>query len=109
MNHYYSCRILSVYKGIAMENYNKSIAPLLDDRQQFIDAFLVKNSQLNLSAIRDAEGIFVKHVCDALELTKIADIDTILSQPGIGVIDVGTGGGIPLLPLASHYTQTQFT
>ncbi len=41
------------------------------DRQQFIDVFLDKNQQLNLSAIRDDEGVFVKHVCDALELQKV--------------------------------------
>lgn len=38
------------------------------DRQQFIDVFLAKNNQLNLSAIRDPEGVFLKHISDALEI-----------------------------------------
>lgn len=36
------------------------------DRTKLIEVFMQKNSQLNLSAIRDEEGIFVKHICDAL-------------------------------------------
>lgn len=54
-------------------------------RQQFIDIFLAKNTELNLSAIREAEGVFTKHVSDALELTKIRKF-----EDGQQVIDVGT-------------------
>ena len=54
-------------------------------RQQFIDIFLAKNKELNLSAIRDAEGVFVKHISDALELNKIWKF-----EDGQQVIDVGT-------------------
>lgn len=38
------------------------------DRQQFIDVFLAKNSQLNLSSIRDQDGVFLKHIFDTLEI-----------------------------------------
>lgn len=44
---------------------------LQSDRQHFIDTFLAKNAQLNLSSIRDEEGVFVKHICDALELQVV--------------------------------------
>lgn len=44
-----------------------TLPPQQADWQSFIDVFLAKNAQLNLSAIRDAEGVFVKHICDALE------------------------------------------
>lgn len=42
-------------------------------REKLIDVFLAKNSELNLSAIRDADGVFVKHIQDSLELIKIMD------------------------------------
>lgn len=55
--------------------------------QKLIDVFLAKNSELNLSAIRDADGVFVKHIQDSLELLKVIDfVDNSL------VVDVGTGG-----------------
>ncbi len=51
-----------------------------------IEVFLAKNSQINLSAIRDAEGVYVKHVLDSLELLKIFSF-----VPGQIVCDLGTG------------------
>ena len=42
-------------------------------REKLIDVFLAKNSELNLSAIRDADGVFVKHIQDSLELLRIMD------------------------------------
>lgn len=109
-----------------------------DDRQNFIAVFLEKNKQLNLSAIRDPEGVFLKHVCDALQITKALQAiqDDLLEnenstislwkwennatqnnekpqfwllQKWQRVIDVGTWWGIPLLPLASIYPEVNFT
>jgi 16S rRNA (guanine527-N7)-methyltransferase len=77
---------------------------------KYIDVFLLKNQQLNLSAIRDADGVFVKHVCDALEVQVLEkQMETLLFTRGIQVLDVGTGGGIPLLPLALAYPNVHFT
>lgn len=73
-------------------------------RQELIDVFLAKNSELNLSAIRDTDGVFVKHIQDSLEVLKILDFaDDAL------VVDVGTGGGFPLLPLAISLPHVRFT
>jgi len=55
--------------------------------QQLIDVFLAKNGELNLSAIRDADGVFVKHIQDSLELLKVIQI-----PDNAFVVDVGTGG-----------------
>lgn len=77
------------------------------ERQKLVDVFLTMNSQLNLSAIRDAEGVYVKHILDSLELTKILDLTQYTS-----VCDVWTGGGFPLLALAHQGSKTpnlQFT
>ncbi|MDR0608087.1 MAG: 16S rRNA (guanine(527)-N(7))-methyltransferase RsmG [Candidatus Peribacteria bacterium] len=72
-------------------------------RGPLIHTFLTKNAQLNLSAIRDAEGVLVKHIQDALELAHV------LTFPrGSQVVDVGTGGGFPLLPLAISRPDVHF-
>lgn len=71
----------------------------MTERQQFIDLFLEINSQINLSAIRDAEWVYTKHILDSLELMKILDLSDYTT-----LCDVGTGGGFPLLAL-SRYNQ----
>jgi len=68
-------------------------------RTPFIDLFLQINSQINLSAIRDAEGVYTKHILDSLELTKVLNLSDYKT-----LCDVGTGGGFPLLAL-SRYNQ----
>ncbi len=73
------------------------------ERERFVEVFLAKNKELNLSAIRDADGVFVKHVKDALELNKIRTFESWQE-----VIDVGTGGWIPLLPLAMSNPEVHF-
>lgn len=62
-----------------------------------IDLFLDINSQVNLSAIRDEEGVYIKHIMDSLELTKVIDIAAYTH-----LCDVGTGGGFPLLALSQY-------
>ena len=79
-------------------NNNMSSIP----RTPLINTFLDRNSKLNLSAIRDADGVYVKHILDSLELTKIIDFSDYQS-----VCDVGTGWGFPVLALAQYCKDNQ--
>lgn len=72
-------------------------------RDQLIDIFLEKNWKLNLSAIRDTEGVRIKHIQDSLELLKLW-----VFQSGMMVSDIGTGGGFPLMPLAISLPEVEF-
>lgn len=85
-----------------------SIIP--SNRQSFVDVFLEKNSQLNLSAIRDAEWVYTKHILDSIQLQVVEkNIGYCVLQAWSTVIDIGTWWGIPLLPLATIYPEVQFT
>jgi len=55
-------------------------------RKELIDQFIAINSHTNLSAIRDPEGIQVKHIQDSLEINKV-----LILKPGLTLCDVGTG------------------
>lgn len=57
------------------------------------------NQVYNLTAIRDTEGMFVKHILDSLSVASFIDSERL--------IDVGTGGGLPGIPLAIVYPDRQ--
>lgn len=73
-------------------------------RQPLIDLFLDYNTRINLSAIRDQEGVYYKHIMDALEVVKIVDFSWIRT-----IADIGTWWWFPLLPLAMSFPAIAFT
>ena len=66
-------------------------------------AFLEKNKQINLSAIRDKEWVMIKHIQDSLELDKIINW-----KEWMKIADIWTGGGFPLMPLAISHPECDF-
>ena len=73
------------------------------NRDNFIQAFLEKNKQINLSAIRDEEWVRVKHIQDSLKLEKIIEW-----KKWMNIADIWTGGGFPLMPLAISHPECNF-
>lgn len=74
------------------------------DWYTMIDLFLDWNSKINLSAIRDADGVREKHILDSLELCGLVDIDD-----GLEALDLWTGWWFPLMPLATMFPQVTWT
>lgn len=72
-------------------------------REKLVSVFLEKNKQLNLSAIRDEEGVMIRHIEDSRKLVELGMI-----KAGDFVIDVGTGGGFPLMPMAMSCPEAGF-
>ncbi|MEA3304456.1 MAG: 16S rRNA (guanine(527)-N(7))-methyltransferase RsmG [Patescibacteria group bacterium] len=74
--------------------------------QKLIDIFLEKNSQINLSAIRDEQGVRLRHIQDSLIPFEKGFVKL---KPNQRVMDLGTGGGFPIMPLALQYPDVHFT
>lgn len=70
--------------------------------EKFLEIFMETNSQINLSAIRDADGIVEKHFIDSLMLAALYEVEW-------EVADMGTGGWFPGIPLAIVHPEAQFT
>ena len=73
------------------------------DWNDLIQAFLEKNKQINLSAIRDEDWVMVKHIQDSLELEKIIE-----RKEWMKIADIWTGWGFPLMPLAIYHPECNF-
>lgn len=61
------------------------------------------NSKINLISRKDIDELYVKHILHSLAIAKI-----IKFEPGTFVLDVGTGGGFPGIPLAILFPETRF-
>ena len=69
--------------------------------EKFLKIFIEKNSQINLSAIRDEEWIIEKHFVDSIMLNIFLELEW-------KVADMWTGGWFPLIPLAIINSEVQF-
>lgn len=72
--------------------------------QRYEDELLEWNSRMNLTAIRDREGIRTKHFLDSLSC-----ILAFRERPPERLIDIGTGAGFPGIPLKIIYPRMKLT
>ena len=75
---------------------------------QLILLLTEKNRQVNLTAITDPQEIREKHFADSLAVCLCKEADEKLRQ-GAKVLDLGTGGGVPALPIKIVYPDTEMT
>lgn len=61
------------------------------------------NSKINVISRKDMDEFYVHHVLHSLAIAKVMEF-----QPGTKVLDIGTGGGFPGIPLAILFPETQF-
>lgn len=61
------------------------------------------NAKINVISRKDIDELYVKHVLHSLGIAKVMEF-----QPKSTVLDVGTGGGFPGIPLAILFPETRF-
>ena len=61
------------------------------------------NERVNLVSRKDFEHLFERHVLHSLGIARVVQF-----KRGMRIIDVGTGGGFPLVPLAILFPQAYF-
>lgn len=62
------------------------------------------NSKINVISRKDIDNLYEHHVLHSLAIAKILRF-----QPGTDVVDIGTGGGFPGIPLAIMFPECNFT
>lgn len=76
---------------------------------RYLALLLAGNEVVNLTAVRDAEEAWTRHILDAMTLMPVLAEAQIEGDAGLRVLDVGTGGGLPGLALACVLPDASFT
>jgi len=70
---------------------------------QLYDLYSFWNAQINVISRKDIEELYERHILHSLGIAKFCRF-----KAGEKVLDVGTGGGFPGIPLAILFPETQF-
>jgi len=70
---------------------------------QLFELYLDWNSKINVVSRKDIDELYLRHVLHSLGIAKVIQF-----KDGTTVLDVGTGGGFPGIPLAILYPECNF-
>lgn len=87
-----------------IEHYFPEITP--DQKEKFAalqELYKDWNSKINVVSRKDVDELYLRHVLHSLGIAKVQSF-----KEGASVLDVGTGGGFPGIPLAILFPETNF-
>lgn len=81
-----------------------NLTPIQIEQFQKLDALYHDwNQKINVISRKDIDALYTKHILHSLGIAKVMTF-----EPGTYVLDVGTGGGFPGIPLAILFPETRF-
>lgn len=94
-------------KSIIMDIINRYFDKLSAEQRQQLEQldtlYRHWNEQINVISRKDIDNLYMHHVLHSMALAKVMQL-----KEGANVLDLGTGGGFPGIPLAILFPQTNF-
>jgi 16S rRNA (guanine527-N7)-methyltransferase len=88
-----------------IEKYFPSLSPLQIRQFTALNSLYgFWNQRINVISRKDIDNLYEHHVLHSLSIARIIDL-----KPGSRIIDAGTGGGFPGIPMAIYFPHVQFT
>jgi 16S rRNA (guanine527-N7)-methyltransferase len=84
--------------------YFSELSPEQQDRFEALASLYQDwNLKINVVSRKDIDELYLRHILHSLGIAKVASF-----LPGSSILDVGTGGGFPGIPLAILFPETHF-
>jgi len=89
-----------------LERYHQELSSeKLETYKSLFEIYFEINKKINLISRKDFENFYLHHIIHSLSITKFE----LIKKSNTKIIDLGTGGGFPGIPLAIYFNKNNFT
>ena len=88
-----------------LERYHQELSSeKLETFEKLFEIYFEINKKINLISRKDFENFYLNHIIHSLSITKF----DLIKKNNTKIIDLGTGGGFPGIPLAIYFNKNNF-
>lgn len=85
--------------------YFPNLSPLqISQLEQLETLYKDWNQKINVISRKDIDNLYIHHILHSMAIAKVVKF-----KPNANILDLGTGGGLPGIPLAILFPETNFT